>query len=236
MPDKGLLKNSGAAERLSGSTEKALDLADGNSVNLCHLGNLHAVLYPTADARHVRGWNLDRRRRNRSFRLIVPGWCRRRHDPQHTRFARRWIGGRGLLIGWRADWWFRGEQGFGGLARPADLLAIIAARMRLLLSAKQDLLRTVDSFAIIERTIRQVWQAGLGAPGAIRKPALMPHNPAPPTRKWRIRGDSGKGDHGGGDIRLTAGTAVKTARNRRFWKIHAIAEMQRRSVFNGVLS
>jgi hypothetical protein len=96
----------GAAERPSGSTEKALDLADGNSVNLCHLGNLDAVSHPSPDARHVRGWNLGWRRHghDRSCRLIVPGWCRRRDDAQHTRFARRWVGGRGLLIGWRGDW------------------------------------------------------------------------------------------------------------------------------------
>jgi hypothetical protein len=96
----------GAAERPSGSTEKALDLADGDSVNLCHLGNLHAVPYPSPDARHVRGWDLgwQRRGHDRSCRLIVPDWCWRRDDPQHTWVARRWVGGRGPLIGWRGNW------------------------------------------------------------------------------------------------------------------------------------
>jgi hypothetical protein len=46
--------------------------------------------------------------------------------------------------------------------------------MRLVLSATQDLLRMVDSFAIIERTIRQVWQAGLGTPGRDRQARPQP--------------------------------------------------------------
>jgi hypothetical protein len=55
---------------------------------------------------------------------------------------------------WRADWCFRRKQGFGGLACSGDPLAIIAARMRLVLSAKQDLLRMVALFVIIEQTLR----------------------------------------------------------------------------------
>jgi hypothetical protein len=39
---------------------------------------------------------------------------------------------------------FRCEQRFGGLARSGDLLAVIAAMMRIVLSRKQDLLRTVS--------------------------------------------------------------------------------------------
>jgi hypothetical protein len=83
-----------------------------------------------------------------------------------------------------ADWWVCCEQCFGGLARSGDPLEIIAARVRLLLSAKQDLLRTVDSFAIIERTLRQVWQTGLGKPG--RYPQACPHA-STPRRRFRRR-------------------------------------------------
>jgi hypothetical protein len=74
MLDEASSEKFGAAERPSGFAEKALDLADGDSVNLCHSGKLHAVLYPTPDARHVRRWNpgWQRRRHDRSCRLIVP--------------------------------------------------------------------------------------------------------------------------------------------------------------------
>jgi hypothetical protein len=90
---------------------------------------------------------------DKSFELLVANWRRRRDYSQHTRFARRLVARSRARNWWLADWWFRCEQGFGGLARSGDRLAIVAARMRLLLSAKQDLLRTVDSFAIIERTL-----------------------------------------------------------------------------------
>ena len=63
---------------------------------------------------------------------------------QHARSTRRWVGRRGLPGCWHANWRFRFKQGFGGLARSGDPLAVIAARMRLLLSGKQDLLRMVD--------------------------------------------------------------------------------------------
>jgi hypothetical protein len=89
-----------------------------------------------------------------AFDEPVQGHDQRRDDPQHTRFARRCVGGGDLLNCWRADGRFRGKQGLGGLARSADSLPIIAARLRLLLSAKQELLRMVDSFVIIEGTIR----------------------------------------------------------------------------------
>jgi hypothetical protein len=49
------------------------------------------------------------------------------------------------------------------LARSGDPLAIIAARMRLLLSGKQDLLR------MVEETIREF---GLGKPGRTPAPSL----------------------------------------------------------------
>jgi hypothetical protein len=59
----------------------------------------------------------------------------------------------------------RTKLGAAGANQPLiGLVLIIAARLRLLLSAKQDLLRTVDSFAIIETTIREFWQAGGGKP------------------------------------------------------------------------
>ena len=81
-----------------------------------------------------------------TFPLLVTDRRRRREDRQHTRFAGRAVGRRQCFRKcWRADrLWFRGEQGFGLLACSGDLLAIIAARLYLLLSAKQDLLRNGD--------------------------------------------------------------------------------------------
>ncbi|MGA8757461.1 MAG: hypothetical protein WB611_14240 [Stellaceae bacterium] len=74
----------------------------------------------------------------------------------------------------RADWRFRFKQGFGGLARSSDPLAIIAARVRLLLSAKQDICSEwLISFAIIEETFREFGKLDLGSRRAIRKRALM---------------------------------------------------------------
>ena len=45
------------------------------------------------------------------------------------------------------NWLFRSEQCFGRLARPGDLLAVISTRVRVLPSAKHDLLRRVDPIA-----------------------------------------------------------------------------------------
>jgi|HubBroStandDraft_6_1064221.scaffolds.fasta_scaffold74712_3 hypothetical protein len=53
-----------------------------------------------------------------------------------------------------ANWLFRSEQCFGRLARPGDLLAIIAARAWLLLAANQDLLQVGDPFRDSGGTIR----------------------------------------------------------------------------------
>jgi hypothetical protein len=53
-----------------------------------------------------------------------------------------------------ANWLFRSEQCFGRLARPGDLLAIIAARAWQLLAANQDLLQVGDPFRDSGGTIR----------------------------------------------------------------------------------
>jgi hypothetical protein len=92
----------------------------------------------------------------RRFALFVTDRRPRREYRQHTRFAGRLLGRRQRFRTCsRADRrGFRGEQGFGRFVRSADPLAIIGARVRLLLSARQDLLRMVDSSAIIETTIR----------------------------------------------------------------------------------
>jgi hypothetical protein len=80
------------------------------------------------------------------FALLVTDRRCRREYRQHPRFAGRPVGLRQRFRNCsRADrWWFRGEQGFGRLAGPGDLLAIIAARRYLPLSARQDLLRNGD--------------------------------------------------------------------------------------------
>jgi len=54
---------SAAQVSLSGLAKNALDLRDSNPINLCHLGDRHAVFHPRADAGKLRTWNLDRRRR-----------------------------------------------------------------------------------------------------------------------------------------------------------------------------
>jgi hypothetical protein len=60
-----------------------------------------------------------------------------------TRLACRLLGWRVVRNRRRADRPFRGEQRFGCLARSGDPLAIVAARMWLVLSANQELLRKV---------------------------------------------------------------------------------------------
>jgi hypothetical protein len=63
------------------------------------------------------------------------------------------------------------------LARSRDVLAIIAASMRLLLSAKQDLLRMVRAFRDIERgRFVNFGKLDLGSWGRIRN--LGPHVPS----------------------------------------------------------
>jgi hypothetical protein len=42
----------------SGLAENAFNLANGNPVDLRHLGNRHAVFYQGADAGELRPWNL----------------------------------------------------------------------------------------------------------------------------------------------------------------------------------
>ena len=82
----------------SGLAENALNLANGNPIDLRHLGNRHAVFCPGADAGELRPWNLTCRQRgcDRSFGLIVT--CERRKSySQHSRLARR-------LVGWRGMW------------------------------------------------------------------------------------------------------------------------------------
>jgi hypothetical protein len=177
--------------------QNALDLVDGNPVNLRHLGNRHAVLYPSPDARSLRRWNLNRRRRwlGRRVRLIVPRGRPRRNDLQHTRFARRWVGGSDLLDGWGADRRFRGKQGFGGLARSGDPLAIIAATMGLLvLSTKQGCSEWLISFVIIEGRYDHFGKPDLGSQGALCKlaPCL---NLAHCNKQMSDKMDSGKFDH-----------------------------------------
>jgi hypothetical protein len=44
----------------SGLPENAFDLFDGNPIDLRHLGNRHAVLYPGSDARELRHRDLRR--------------------------------------------------------------------------------------------------------------------------------------------------------------------------------
>ena len=147
----------------SGFPENALDIVDGNPVDLGDLGCRHAVLYPATDARELRPRNLARRLRLRADRYVDLRKTvrRRRRDSQHTRFPRRSVGrwrARNPLLG---DLTFRGEQRLGRLTRSIDPLAIIAVRVGLL--AKQDLLRAVDLSATQTR-ICELWQAGLGKP------------------------------------------------------------------------
>jgi hypothetical protein len=176
------------AESPSGFPENTLDVVHGSPIDLGDLGNRHAVFYQSADAR-LRARDLDRRRRGcgRTFRLIVPGGCRRRDAPQHTRFARRWGGGGDLLNCWRADGPFRGEQGFGGLGRSADPLAIMAARIRLVLSAKQELLRVIDFVRDYRRgdsVILASWTWEAGARSA--SSAALPQPESDNIPFWKI--------------------------------------------------
>jgi hypothetical protein len=124
----------------SAAPENALDVAGGNPIDLGDLGNRHAVFRQSADAGKLRARNLTRQRRgyNRTFGFLT---CRRgRNYSQHARLADRLVGWRRVGTWWRADRWFRFEQGFGRLARSGDPLAIITARMRFLVSGKQGLL------------------------------------------------------------------------------------------------
>jgi hypothetical protein len=135
------------AELPSDFSENALDLVDSSPIELGDLGNRHAVFGQGADARKLRSRDRARRRQfgaDRNFELLGTHRCRRREYSQHTRFTRRLVGWRGVRNRWPADWRFRCKQRFGRLARSGDPLAIIAARVGLLLSAKQDLLRTLD--------------------------------------------------------------------------------------------
>jgi hypothetical protein len=84
----------------------------------------------------------------------------------------------------------RGKQGFGGLARSADPLAIIAARIRLVLSAKQELLRVVD----LVRDYRPgdsvtlaswIWEAGERSASSAALP--QPESDNPPFWKFLSR-------------------------------------------------
>jgi hypothetical protein len=109
MPPVALFLLSGEASRRAarrprpesavlGSADDALDVDDGNPIDLRHLGNRHALSRQGPDARKLRARNLTRRRRGRdlTFGLIVT--CRRRRGySQHTRLARR-------LVGWRGVW------------------------------------------------------------------------------------------------------------------------------------
>src|SRR6516162_5125902 len=128
---------SAAQVSLSGLAKNAPDLRDSNPINLCHLGDRHAVFHPRADAGKLRAWNLDRRRREGDccLRLIRQDGYQRRNHRQHAQLACR--GRAHLRGGWRTDLRFR-EQRFGLLARLHGPLAIISARMRLLFSTKQD--------------------------------------------------------------------------------------------------
>ena len=82
-----------------------------------------------------------------------------------------------------ANWLFRSEQCFGRLARPGDLLAIIAARAWLLLAANQDLLQVGDPFRDSGGTIRQLWHTGRGKLGAY--PQAQPVAASPCASKAR---------------------------------------------------
>ena len=72
---------------------------------------------------------------------------RRRRGCQHARFARRLVGQRGVRNQLLGNLPFRCEQRLGCLTRSCHPLAIIAARVRVLPSAKQELLRKVGPFA-----------------------------------------------------------------------------------------
>ena len=170
-----------AAGTASGFAENPLNLAGGNSADLRRLGNRHAVLYPRPDAGELRARNLAHRLRlgdGRHFALLVTDRCGRREHRQHPRFADRPVGRRQRFRNCcRADRrWFRGEQGLGRLARPDDLLAIIAARLYLLLSAKQDLLRNGDPNSAMSRTNSRIsartWEAMSRAASAKTEPPL----------------------------------------------------------------
>jgi hypothetical protein len=68
------------------------------------------------------------------------------------------------------------------LARPGDLLAIIAARARLLLAANQDLLQVGDHFAIAEGRFVNFGTLDVGSWERIRKLSLLPQARAPQKR------------------------------------------------------
>ena len=157
----------------SGFVENALDLVDRNPTNLRHLGNLHAVLHPTPDARNLRRWNLDCRRRwhDRTFRLVVPSGA-------------GLIGStRGLRADGSADavCWVVGvlTGGFDvNRASAAWRARVIRSRSsprgcgcccRLSKICSEWLI----SFAIIEETFREFGKLDLGSRGALRKRALM---------------------------------------------------------------
>src|SRR5271163_780707 len=88
--------------RLSGrsSGENSLDLGNHYAIDLGDLGHRHAVFDPGADARKVRRGDLRRSMRlgvHWSFKLLMTDRRRRRDCSQHTRFAQR-------LVGWRGVW------------------------------------------------------------------------------------------------------------------------------------
>ena len=86
-------------EIVSRFAKNVLDLIDGRPVDLGDLGNRHAIFYPAADARELRLRDITRRLRlgaDRSFALLVTDWRRRQDYSQHTRFARRLVGWRGV--------------------------------------------------------------------------------------------------------------------------------------------
>ena len=140
----------------SGVAENALDIAGGKPIDLSDLRNRHAIFHEGADAGKLRA--RDRARRlllgaDRGLDLLDAA-RRHREDPQHTRLARRLVGWRGVGNRWPADWRFCYEQRFRRLPRSGDRLVIIARRVRLLSSAKQDFPQKVASIPITESDSR----------------------------------------------------------------------------------
>ena len=110
-------------DRRSGFSENARDLVDRYFVNLCHLGERHAVFHPGTDTGEIRRRNRHRRLwadRSNFDRLTASRRRRRFQDPWLT----CWLVNRKFLGYWRC--WR--EQRLGRLTRLRHPLAIIGVR------------------------------------------------------------------------------------------------------------
>ena len=141
------------AQAPSHPAQNGRDRVDGNPIDFGNLERLHSVLHQSPDARKLRPRDLRRyllRGADRCFDFLVTD-RRRRRGCQHAWFARRLLGPWGVRSQLLGDLQFRREQRLRRLTRSRDPLAVISARVRVLPSAKQDLLRRVDPFATSKR-------------------------------------------------------------------------------------